>query len=53
MQLHVAGKQTGFDDSLIHLADTFIQNELQMRTIEAIKTPKKEQQHASAMTNLG
>ncbi len=29
-----------------HLADTFIQSDLQMRTIEAIKTNKK-QQHAS------
>ncbi len=35
-----------------HLADAFIQSDLQMRTLEAIKTTK-EQQHASAMTSLG
>ncbi len=35
-----------------HLADAFIQSDLQMKTLEAIKT-NKEQQHASAMTSLG
>ncbi len=35
-----------------HLAEAFIQSDLQMRAIEAIKTTK-EQQHASAMTSLG
>ncbi len=34
-----------------HLADAFIQSDLQMRTLEAIK-PTKEQQHASAMTSI-
>ncbi len=33
--------------SFSHVADAFIQSDLQMRTIEAIKTNKK-QQHASA-----
>ncbi len=32
----------------LHLADAFIQSDLQMRTIET-----KKQQHASAITSLG
>ncbi len=36
-----------------HLADTFIQSDLQMRTMEAIKSKKKEQQYASAITSPG
>ncbi len=41
-----------FTFTFSHLADAFIQSNLQMKTIEAIK-PTKEQQHASAMTSLG
>ncbi len=41
-----------FTFTFSHLADAFIQSDLQMRTLEAIK-PTKEQQRASAMTSLG
>ncbi len=34
-----------------HLADAFIQSDVQMRTIEAIR-PSREQQYTSAMTSL-
>ncbi len=41
-----------FTFTFSHLADAFIQIDLQMRTKEAIKSTK-EQQYASAMTSLG
>ncbi len=41
-----------FTFTFSHLADAFIQSNLQMRTIEAIKI-NKEQQYASAMTSPG
>ena len=40
-----------FTFTFIHLADAFIQSDLQMRTIEAVKLTVG-QQYASAMTRL-
>ncbi len=36
-----------------HLADAFIQSDLQMRTLWKQSKPTKEQQHASAITSPG
>ncbi len=39
--------------TLSHLADTFIQSDLQMRKMEAIKINKRAKIYASAITSLG
>ncbi len=36
-----------------HLADAFIQSDLQMRTLLKQSKPTKEEQHASAITSPG